>query len=116
VKADAALVRPNGIVVLHPPAALDADIPRIILPAHPETEHTIRLGNPAEDLLAVVSLLIGHKVENILGDLTHCLDEFSLAGIPAFDACHELRQVDMCGARHTLSPFALVEWARPWCH
>src|SRR3546814_3222089 len=40
VKADAALIGADGVVVLHPPAALDADIARVVLRSE---EHTSEL-------------------------------------------------------------------------
>src|SRR3546814_19079895 len=43
VKADSALVRPDGIVVLDPPAALAADIALVFLPPDPQGPTPARL-------------------------------------------------------------------------
>src|SRR3546814_10722715 len=45
VKADSALVRPDGIVVLDPPAALDADIALVILPTDAKGHDPVGLGD-----------------------------------------------------------------------
>ena len=47
VEPDAALVGADGVVVLHPPAALHADVVVVILPTHPERHDAVGLGDAA---------------------------------------------------------------------
>src|SRR3546814_11931848 len=67
VKADSALVRPDGIVVLDPPAALDADIALVILPTDAKGHDPVGLGDAPQDLLRVIFFLVGDEVENEIG-------------------------------------------------
>ena len=95
MEADAALVRADGVVVLHPPAALHADIALVVFPADAEADHPVRLGDAAQDLVLVVLFLVLDEVEDVLGDFLDRLDEFGLARIAALHAMDEARQVDM---------------------
>jgi hypothetical protein len=99
------LVGADRVVVLHPPAALDADVAGIVLPADPERDHPVRLGNPAQDLRLVILLLVGDEIEDVLGHFLHCLDEFVLMRVAPFDPFHELVEVDVVGNCHrSISP------------
>src|SRR3954469_23141420 len=95
VEADSALIGADRIVVLDPVAALDPDIVVVGLPADPERDHPVRLGDSAQDLPAVVILLVGDEVEDVLGHFLDRLDEFGLARIAALDALHEAGQIDV---------------------
>ena len=95
MEPDAALVRPDGIVVLHAPAALHADIAFVVFPADAEAHHPVGLGDAAQDLVFVIERLVLDEVENIVGDFMHRLDEFRLAWIAALDALYETFQVYM---------------------
>ena len=95
VEADAALIGADRIVVLDAVAALDADIVVVVLPADAEGDDPVGLGDAAQDLPAVIFLLVGDEVENVLGDFLHRLDEFGLARIAALHALHEAVQIDM---------------------
>src|SRR5581483_880175 len=89
VEADAALVGADRVVVLHAPAALDADAAAVVLPADPEGDDPVGLGDAAQDLLLVVFFLVGDEVEDVLGHFLHSLDEFGLMWIAPLDAFHE---------------------------
>jgi len=95
MEADAALVGADGIVVLHPPAALHADIALVVFPADAKAHHPVRFGDAAQDLILVIERLVPDEVENIVRDFMHGLDEFRLARIAAFDALDETFQVHM---------------------
>jgi hypothetical protein len=81
VEADAALVGADRVVVLDTVAALDADVSGVVLPAHAEADHPVGLGDAAQDLLAVVGLLVGDEVEDVLGHFLHRLDELGWCGL-----------------------------------
>jgi hypothetical protein len=104
VETDAALVGTDGVVVLHPPAALDADVAPVVFPAHPEAHHPVGLGDPAQDLVLVVLFLVGDELEDVLGDFLHRLDELRLAGIALGDAGDEALEIDVIGCGHRCSP------------
>ena len=105
VKADAALVGADGIVVLDPPAALDADVALVVLPAHAERDDAVGLGDAAQDLLAVIGFLLLDEVEDVLGDFLDRLAEFGLARVAALDPLDEGREVDVIGRCHAVAPF-----------
>src|SRR3546814_6366834 len=86
MEADAALIRADGVVVLDAPAALDANIVIVVLPANPEGDDPIRLGYAAQDLPAVIFLLVLDEVENVLGHFLDRLDEFRLGRIAPLHA------------------------------
>ena len=95
MEADAALVGTDGVVVLHPPAALHADVVLVVFPADAEADDPVGLGDAAQDLVFVIGRLALDEVENVRGDFMHRLDEFGLAGIAALDAFDEGFQVYM---------------------
>ena len=104
VKPDAALVGADGVVVLHPPAALHANIVVVILPAHPERHNTIRLGDAAQDLGFVIFRFVAYEVENILRHVGDGLHQFSLTRIAPLHPCDEAIQIDMITSAHGRSP------------
>ena len=104
VKADAALVRADGVVVLHAPAALDADVALVVLPADAEADHPVGLGNAAQDLVLVILLLVLDEVEDVLRNLLHRLDELRLPRVAPLDALDEAREIDVIRNSHRLQP------------
>ena len=62
--------------------------------------HPVGLGDAAQDLLAVVGLLVLDEIEDVLGDFLHRLDELRLVRVAPFDALHEGRKVDVIGDCH----------------
>ena len=86
VEADAALVRADGIVVLHAPAALHADIALVVLPADAEADHPVGLGDAAQDLVLVILLLVLDEVEDVLRNFLNRLHELGLARVAPLDA------------------------------
>jgi hypothetical protein len=97
VKADAAFIGSDGVVVLHTPAALDADIVVVVFPADAERYDAVGFGNAPQYLFAMIAFLVGEEVENILGHLLHRLDELGLARVAFLHALHECGQVDVIG-------------------
>ena len=95
MKADPTLVWSDGIVVLHSPATLDANILIVILPADPETYDTIGFRDPAQDLRLVILFLVLDETVDVLRDLLDCLNELFLPWIALFHAFHERIQIYM---------------------
>ena len=93
VETDAALVRPDGVVVLHAPAALDADVALVVFPANTERNDAVGFGNAAQDLRFMVFFLAAHEFEDVLGDFSHRLYEFWLARITLLHPIDKARQV-----------------------
>ncbi len=89
VEPESALVRPDRVVVLHSPAALHADVAVVVLPADPEADDTIGLGDAPEDLVLVVLGLVCDELEDVLGNLADGLDELGLAGVSTIHPVHE---------------------------
>jgi hypothetical protein len=106
VETDTAFVGADGVVVLDPPAALHADIALVVLPADPKADHAIRLGDAAQDLVAVIVFLVLDEVEDVLGHFLHGLSEFGLARIPTPDSFDERRQINVIRNRHGVSSTA----------
>ena len=103
MKADTALVRSDGVAVLHAPAALNPNVAAVIFPAHPEADDSIRLGDAPKDLILVIFLLVLDEVEDVLCNLLNCFVVFRLAGVARANALHELLEIHMVGDCH------------PWC-
>ena len=95
MKADPTLVWSDGVVVLHSPATLDANILIVILPADPETYDTIGFRDPAQDLRLVILFLVLDETVDVLRDLLDCLNELFLPWIALFHAFHERIQIYM---------------------
>ena len=113
MKTNTTLIWPDAVIILHPPRALHTDIAFVILPADAEGNHTIRLRNPAQYLLCVIGFLIFHKIEDIFGNLLHCLDKFGLTRIALFDAFNECIEIDVIGNGHCTPPIGgLIDAAR----
>ncbi len=104
VEANAALIWPNRIVVLHAPAALHANILVIIFPAHAERDDPVRFGDPAQDLVVVIFLLVGNEFVDILRNFLHSLDKFGLTNIAFLDAFHKYGKIDVITDSHFLPP------------
>ena len=104
VEADAALVGADRIVVLDAIAALDADIVVVVLPADAEGDDPVGLGDAAQDLPAVIFLLVLDELEDVLGDFLDRLDELGLARIAPLHALHEACQIDMLGLARNADP------------
>ena len=90
VKADAAFIGPDGVVVLHPPATVNPNIVIVILPADTKRNDAIRLSDPAQNLIFMVLFLICNKIENIFRCLLHSLHKLRLARVALFYAFNEL--------------------------
>jgi len=54
MKANAALVRANRIIVLHAPAALYADVALVVFPADPEADDAVRFCDAPQNLIFVI--------------------------------------------------------------
>jgi hypothetical protein len=100
VEAQATFVGADRVVVLHPPAAVDADVVVVVLPRHPEADHPIGLRDAAQDLVVVVLLFVLDELEDVLGHLLDRLDELGLTRVALADALDELRQIDVVGHGH----------------
>ena len=95
MEADAALVGPDGIVVLHTPSALHANIIIVILPADAEADHPVGLRHPAQNLVFVVFFFVLYVIEDVFRHFLNRLDEFRLAGVAFLHPLNELIEVDM---------------------
>ena len=105
MEANPAFVGTDRVVVLHAPAALDPDVAGVVLPADPEADHSVRLGDSAKDLLVVVFLLVADEVEDILRNLLHRLHKFILMRIAPLHSRHEFVEIDMVRHSHrSISP------------
>src|SRR5690606_38962172 len=101
VKAQAAFVRSDRVVVLDAIASLDTHVAGVVLPADAERNDPIRLREPTQDLRRPVNLLVGDELENVFGDILHGLDEFRLVRIVLPHGFHERREVDVVGGDHS---------------
>ena len=95
MKADAAFVRADGIVVLHAPATLHADVTLVVLPADAETDHPVGLGDAAEDLVLVILLLVLNEVEDVLRNLLNRLHVLGLARVAPLEPFDKTGEIDM---------------------
>src|SRR3546814_2080360 len=64
------------------------------------------------ELLAVIIFLVGDKVEDVLRDFLHRLDEFGLMRVSALHAFHEAVEIDVIGNSHA-SPLLWMLYNRP---
>ena len=85
VKADAALVGPDRIVVLDPITAIDPDISFIILPAHAKDDDAVRLRHAFHDLHVVVMRLVGDIRKDAM---RHLMDGLMKLGFPGISLFH----------------------------
>ena len=89
MKAQAALVWPDGTVHLDAVALVQLELTLVVDPRHAEQDHALRLGHALEDLgFAVLRILVEHDLER-LGDLHDSLMELRLAGVLGLQFGHE---------------------------
>ena len=89
MESDPALIRPDCIVILDPPAALYADVVIIVFPAHPEGDYPVGFSDPAQYLRLMIFLLVQEELEYIPCNFAYSLNEFGLARIALFNTCHK---------------------------
>jgi len=70
MEAQTTLVRPEGVAVLNAPAPVHLTVARIILPADPETDDAVGLGEASEDAPLTQCGLVGE--EGSSGRTTSC--------------------------------------------
>ncbi len=104
VETDAALIGSDRIVVLDAPAALDADIAVVVLPADAEGHDPVGFGDAPQYLLRVIFFLVGDEVENVLRHFLHRLHELGLPRIAPLHAFHERRKIDVIRNCHAPLP------------
>lgn len=78
METNTAFVRADRIIVLHPPAALHADIAFIIFPTDAKTDDAIRFGDPPQNLILVIILFVAYEIEHAFCDFLYCLNKFQL--------------------------------------
>jgi hypothetical protein len=86
VKANAALVGADRVVVLDPVATVDPVVPVVVFPAHAKDDDAVGFGDTAQDLRLVVLLLVLDVVEDVVGDLGDRLMELVLSRVALLDA------------------------------
>ena len=95
MKPKAALIGADSIVVLHPVATLYANIAIVVFPTDAEAHNTIRLRDPAEDLILVIDLFIFDVVKDVLRDLIDGLVKLGFPGVALFNTFHEFFAIDV---------------------
>jgi len=104
VKANAAFVGSDRVIVLNPPAALDTNVVVIVLPTNAKTHDPIGFNEAPQDLVLMIDFLVCDEIKDVLGDFPNRLHELRLSGIAFFDTFHELRISDVVCYSH-ISPF-----------
>ena len=90
MEAEASFVRPDRVVELHPVALVHVDFSGVVLPCYSEGDRSIGLGDPLQNLGALVVVVVGHERVYGVDDLPCRLVKFRLVGISLFQARHEV--------------------------
>jgi len=82
METETALVRPERGVELDPEPAVDLRDAAVVHPRHAEDDLPFGFAHPADDGGVRVLRMLGDDGAEAVEDLTHCLVEFGLAGVP----------------------------------
>ena len=103
MEAQAALVRADGVVELHPPGAIDAYPPGVVQPRDAKDDDAVRLRQPFQNpRFLVLGIRRQHRHQRFR-DLVDRLVELRLARIAAHQAVHERGQARIVGAAHQIA-------------
>ena len=106
MKSQAALVRSDRVIELHPVAALVADIALVIGPRNPEHNHPIGLGHPLENLHLEVDWFIRDIRKDGSGYFGNRLMELGFTRITLLYPIHESFEI-FFGLAHCSPPLFL---------
>ena len=107
MKAQAALVRADGRIVLDPVAAVNLDLALIIHPVHPEGDDALRLGDALQNAILLILAIFFKDGREALQYFLHSLKKDRLAAVAFFQTLHHALHI--C---HSLLLFSGAETPR----
>jgi hypothetical protein len=90
VEAHAALVRTDGVVELHTPGTIGADVALVVLPRHAKDHDAIGLCHALQDALSQIIRIAQDRRHDGFDDLSNRLVKDRLAWIAFLEALHEV--------------------------
>jgi hypothetical protein len=107
MKPEAALVRPDRIIVLDTKAPVCPDLSGVVLPRDAERYDPVRFGQSLEDLQIVITGMVLEVAQNIGGHFRDCLNELGLPRIAFFNSADELGKRWNLFATHAAAPWIM---------
>ena len=92
-----AFVGADGIVELHPVAAIDTNMTFVVFPADPETDDAIRLRHPLENAGFDVLRVVIDVGNDTVGHFMNGLVKVRLVGVTPGKTTHEFIEVELAG-------------------